>query len=225
MKTYKYQMHSHTVPCSHANMTSREFVTALYDGGYAGAVITNHFYNGDTGLDRAMSWEEFVKEYERDYLECKEAAKEYDLDMIFGLEEHVGGGLEVLIYGVTPEVIYAHPELIERNFKRWHDVITSHGGVVIQAHPFRERTYIAEPKVLPLDCIDGIEVYNAGNKPPMNERAEAFAGEHPELILTSGADTHSTNTACCAGIECTERIRSEAELVRVLKSQSYKIIK
>lgn len=219
-------MHTHTAPCSRCGVTTPEqLAEALRSGGYNGAVLTNHFYGGNTGISRALSWDEFVKQYELDYLACREAAKEYDLDIIFGIEEHISGGLEILIYGITPEVLYAHPELKIRDFELWHDVITSHGGIVIQAHPYRERAYIAEPKVLPRQWIDGIEVYNAGNLTLMNERARMYAEANPDLILTSGADTHSPDSVCRAGIECNERIRDGAELVRVLKSGSYRLIK
>ena len=34
-----------------------------------------------------------------------------DFDVLFGIEEGVGGGKEVLLYGITPQVLYDHPEL------------------------------------------------------------------------------------------------------------------
>ena len=219
-------MHTHTAPCSRCGVTTPgQLAEALRNGGYSGAVLTNHFYGGNTGISRALSWDEFVKQYELDYLACREAAKEYDLDIIFGVEEHISGGLELLVYGITPDVLYAHPEMKIRDFELWHDVITSHGGIVIQAHPYRERAYIAEPKVLPREWIDGIEVYNAGNLTLMNERAKMYAEANPDLILTSGADTHTPDSVCYAGIECNERIRDGAELVRVLKSGDYNLLK
>ena len=85
MKQYKYQMHTHTTPCSRCGlMTPYDFCKGLHDNGYRGAVITNHFLHGNTGIDRDLPWEEFVKAYENDYLECKKAAKEFDLDILFG---------------------------------------------------------------------------------------------------------------------------------------------
>ena len=67
MKTYKYQMHTHTAPCSLcASMTPEELAEALNKGGYQGCVMTNHFMMGNTGIDRALSWNDFVKQYELD---------------------------------------------------------------------------------------------------------------------------------------------------------------
>ena len=57
------------------------------------------------------------------------------------------------------------------------------------------------------------------------EEAEEFAKENPGIILTSGADTHTADTLCYAGIEADERIRNGAELVSLLRSGAYRLIK
>ncbi len=225
MNKYKYQMHTHTFPCSDCSrMSPEELVKSLHDGGYSGCVITNHFMNGNTGIDRNLPWEEFVGYFEADYLECKKHADKYGLDIIFGIEEGVGGGLEILCYGITPEILRSHPELRRRDARQWHDVARSCGALCIQAHPFRECDHVPEPKLLPLDVIDGFEVYNAGNSCENNvSAAEAFKN-HPGLITVSGADTHSPATVCLGGIEASKRITNEKELVEVLKSGEYTLI-
>lgn len=226
MSEYKYQMHTHTYPCSHCAVTTpKELAKALHKGGYSGCVITNHFFNGNTGIDRYLPWNDFVKQYETDYLECKKQAEKYNLDIIFGIEEHVGGGLEILCYGITPDLLYNHPELKERNIEQWHRLVHSVGGIVIQAHPFRRRFYIPEAKSLPLELIDGIEIFNEGNSQRDNLEAEYLAEKHPEFICVSGADTHDESNVCVGGIISPQRIKNEKDLVSVLKSGDYKIIK
>lgn len=226
MKSYKYQMHAHTLPCSACSkITPTELVDSLHKGGFSGCVITNHFMGGNTGIDRKLPWEEFVRAYELDYLELKGLAAGYDMDILFGVEQHVGGGLEILCYGVTPEMLYAHPELADKRFDLWYNVMHSYGVICVQAHPFRERDYIPEPKALPVEFIDGIEVYNAGNSYESNRDAEIFAEKYPHFILISGADTHYTKTACLGGIETTQRIRNDKELIEVLKTNNYTLIK
>ena len=223
---FRYQMHAHTLPCSACSeMFAEELAESLFEGGYSGCVITNHFINGNTGIYRKLPWEEFVEEYERSYFELKEFGEEYGLDIIFGIEEHVGGGLEILCYGITPEILYQHPELRERNLELWYKTLKEYGVLCIQAHPFREMPYIPESKVLPLEFIDGIEVFNADNYLEDNQAAEEFAKEHPELILLSGADTHEGITACFGGIETTRRIRNGQDLVEILKNREYTLIK
>lgn len=226
MSEYKYQMHTHTYPCSHcAVMTPKELAKALHKGGYSGCVITNHFFNGNTGIDRHLPWNDFVKQYEIDYLECKKQAENFDLDILFGIEEHIGGGLEILCYGITPDLLYNHPELKERNPEQWFNLVHSCDGIVIQAHPFRRRLYIPQAKSLPFELIDGIEVFNAGNSMRDNLEAEYFADNHPEFICVSGADTHDESTVCLGGIISSQRIKNEKELVKVLKSGKYELIK
>lgn len=218
-------MHTHTAPTSRcAVMTPEELAEGLCEAGYAGAVLTNHFFGGNSGVDRTLPWEDFVAAYERDLELCREAAKKHDLDIIFGVEEHIYGGLEVLCYGVTPKLLKDNPVLRERRLEEWSEILHGAGALMIQAHPYRERGYISEPGVLPLGHIDGIEIYNAGNEPVFNERARAYADAHPDLILTSGADAHGRGTVGIGGIAASERISDERELVALLRSGRYELI-
>lgn len=222
---FKYQMHCHTSPCSGcAHMSPLELVNALHDGGYSGCVITNHFYNGNSGIDRSMLWTDFVGAYENDFLECKAYAKKYDIDFLFGIEEHFGNGREILCYGVTPEMLRAHPELQERNLKLWYETMSALGVVVVQAHPYRARKHISEVGPFSVEFLDGIEVYNYRNYPEENEQAKAFAEQHPDFILTSGSDAHITEVVPHAGIMTQKRIISEKELAAVLISREYTLI-
>ncbi len=222
---YKYQLHAHSFPCSACSQVSiGELVCAVAEGGYQGLVITNHFKHGNTGISRDLPWPEFVRQYELDYLAGKEIAEQCGIDLLFGIEENIGGSLEVLCYGITPELLYSHPELNAMDIELWYRVVSENGGLVIQAHPFRDRAYIPCPGLLPLEFIDGIEVYNTANEPAHNDLAAEFAAEHPELILISGRDFHGWGSPCIAGIECETRIRTESDLADLLKSGKYKLL-
>ncbi len=223
---YKYQMHIHASPCSKcASMTNNELINSLVEGGYSGCVLTNHFYKGNTGIDRNLPWNEFVSHYEKDYTECKEIAKNYDLDIIFGIEEHLCDGLEILCYGITPQFLYDHPELqYDHSIETWSNALHSIGALCIQAHPFRNRVYIKNPRLLPLEHLDGIEVFNACNKKRENNEANAIALLHPNWILTAGGDSHSCESVCWSGIQTKTRINDENTLVDILKSKEYELI-
>lgn len=226
MNKFKYQIHCHTYPCSHCGKTNpQELVDVLLTEGYAGACITNHFYNGNSGIDRDLSWEEFVAAYENDWLECKKLGEPKGLDIFFGIEAGIGGGREVLCYGVTPKMLYEHPELKEKDYKLYYETLSPLGVLIIQAHPFRERDYITNVGVLPHEFIDGIEVFNFGNKPEANTRAEEYAADNSGLILTSGADAHKPSEYGRAGIATEERLYTSEKLVEVLKSGNYEILK
>lgn len=222
---YKYEMHIHTSPCSGGGSDIRAHIDALIQKGYSGMVVTNHFYNGDTRIDRALPWEDFVDAYRQDYLYGLEYAREKDFDLLFGLEEHVGNGQEILLYGITPELIAAHPELKTPDPVAYAEVVHAAGGLVYQAHPYRCAPWIlcAEPLAC-LDQLDGIEVHNAGNHPQWNEQAQKLADERG-LSCTAGSDGHGTDTAGRSGIATRERIRTNEDLVRTLKSGDYTVIR
>ena len=60
---------------------------------------------------------------------------------------------------------------------------------MIQAHPYRMRDYIKKLNLHP-ECVHGLEVYNAGNRPEENDKALALAKE-TGLPCTSGSDMHN----------------------------------
>ena len=228
MKQYKYPMHVHTSPCSACGgMIPAELCEALHENGYQGTVLTNHFYHGNSGIDRSESttWEAFVHAYEKDYLECLEEAKKYDLDIIFGIEEVVIPGLEILCYGITPQMLYDNPQLRNCDIEEFTKTLRGYGVVLVQAHPFREAFYIPNPGPLPLKYVDGLEVYNRGNSTDeMNQKAWDLANENPHLIKTSSADAHSVDRVMYGGISTDKRIKTSQDLINTLRSGSYKLI-
>lgn len=220
---YKYEMHVHTCPCSGGGKDIREHIDDLIAKGYSGMVVTNHFYAGDNRIDRELPWAEFVDAYRQDYLYGLEYAKAVGFDLLFGLEENVGYGREILLYGITPELIESHPELKRASAEKYAEVVHAAGGLVYQAHPYRARDYIRNP--FPLECLDlldGIEVYNAGNEPEWNESARVFAEERG-IACIAGSDGHTIGTAGRAGIATRERIACNDDLVRILKNNEYTV--
>ena len=224
-KIYKYEMHMHTCPCSGGGVDIREHIDALIKKGYSGAVVTNHFYNGDNRIDRSLPWAEFVDFYRQDYLLGLQYAQKLDFDLLFGLEEHISDGRELLIYGITPDFLDLHPELKMASAEVYASVVHAAGGVLYQAHPYRAKSYINKP--FPFECLhllDGIEVCNAGNLPEWDEKAKALADELG-LATIAGSDAHSSENAGRAGIAARERIRNNEALVRILKSGAYTIFR
>ena len=220
---YRYEMHIHSRPCSGGGDDIIKQIKRLIKLGFTGMVITNHFYYGDTRIDRSLSWEEFVDAYRQDYLRGKAYADTVDFDLFFGIEEHVGDGREILIYGITPELLAGHPELKMAPAEDYVRVAHSVGALVFQAHPYRERYYITNPGALEcLDELDGIEVYNAANKPEENERARALAKEKG-LRVTAGSDGHSVESCGRAGIETFRRPRDYAEFIEMLRAGEYTV--
>ncbi len=219
---YLYELHQHTVGVSAcAYDTPEETVRELKRAGYAGMVLTNHFYHGNSGVRRQQTWEDFVRPYEQAYAQAKAAGDQLDFDVLFGIEEGVGGGKEVLIYGITPQFLYDHPDLRRCDLETLYALVHAAGGLVVQAHPFRVRDYIAAPwEELPSAFLDGVEVYNACNDDLSNLRAQQFAEVH-DLIPVAGSDAHEADTPYRAGIVCEHRIRTNEQLVDVLLNGDY----
>lgn len=219
---YRYEMHQHMTPCSHCGRADPAgLVCKLKEQGLAGCVITDHFYHGNSGIERSLTWEEFCRPYEDNYLETREEGKKLGIDILFGLEEHVGDGKEVLIYGITPEFMYLHPELREGSLETVFRAAKEFGAVVIQAHPFRSRDYIPDPdKKLDASFLDGYEIFNTANKPEDNEKAFNVFSDCGK-ILTAGSDCHRNENGTRSGIETDFRITDERQLAEVLKSGKY----
>ncbi len=219
---FLYEMHQHTAGCSACGIDNPEkTVRELKAAGFAGMVLTNHFYHGNTGIPRSLPWQEFVRRYEDGFLQAKSTAEPLDFDVLFGLEEGIGAGREVLLYGITPDFLYSHPELRDADLPLISRLVRDAGGLVFQAHPFRVRSYIPRPfEELDPRYLDGVEVWNACNGDLENVRAEIYAKKN-RLLPCAGSDAHTGIFPRRAGIACAHRITDEQMLADTLRQQSY----
>ena len=94
-----------------------------------------------------------------------------------------------MIYGLDENWLLSHPQVVDWSVEEQFFEIDRAGGVVVQAHPFREASYLPRIQLYP-DYIHAIEGINTGNaKPVFNRRAVEFARQH-HLPITGGSDTH-----------------------------------
>ncbi len=222
---YKYEMHQHTSACSLcAKADTVELIKALKDAGFQGVVLTNHFYHGNTAVDRKLSWKKFCEEYEKDYKVAKEVGKKLDFDVLFGIEQGIGSGKEVLIYGLSPKKLIKHKELRDGGLENIYKIVKSEGGLVIQAHPFRDREWIENPdEKLPLEFLDGFEIINRGNDVETNQKAIDYT-KNMNVIKIAGSDSHDIDVGGIRfGIVTEKRIKTEKALVKTLTEGKYEI--
>jgi hypothetical protein len=66
--------------------------------------------------------------------------------------------------------------------------ISEAGGLVVQAHPFRERSYIHTIRLNPETC-HAMEAYNSGNPTIQNNNAELYCRQN-NFFMTAGSDIH-----------------------------------
>ena len=196
---FLYETHMHTKSGSAcAHNTGAEMAKAAKEYGYTGIIITEHNWGGNTCVPRDLPWEEFMDRFVKGYEDALEYGKANDLDVFWGYEAGFDA-TEFLIYGVTPDWMKQHPEMHDATIQEQYRLIHEAGGLVIQAHPYREEWYIKEIRLFP-DCVDGVEGINAThsnhrsvshNDPEFDKRAIAYAKKY-ELPMSAGSDVHST---------------------------------
>ena len=216
---YRYETHCHCSQCSGCGRsTSQEMVQAYHKAGYAGLVLTDHFVLGNTAVDTTLPWEQQMHCYYNAYLDAKAAAEELDFDVIFGIEHAYGDGKEVLIYGIGLDFLLANPDIPKIPLDEFVRRVQKAGGIVIQAHPYRNRPYVNMDVAPRTDIVDGIEVHNICNNPGADRQALALTQEK-DFLITSGGDMHWAQDPRLgqSGIVLPYRIRDEKELVAALK--------
>lgn len=197
---YLYETHMHTSEGSAcAQNTGKEMARAYAEAGYTGIIITDHFFYGNTAVDRSLPWSEWVEKFGLGYEHAKEEGDRLGLQVFFGWESGYQG-TEFLIYGLDKQWLLEHPEIKDATVAEQYKLVHEGGGIVCQAHPFREASYISEIRLFP-EYVDGVEGVNASHSslskrslchPEYNERALAYAMEH-NFPLTAGSDQHNTD--------------------------------
>ncbi len=208
MDLYFYETHLHTCEASAcAGTPGKDYIKAYKEAGYAGFFVTDHFFNGNSAVPKDLPWEERIDLYCRGYENAKEEAdKVGGLDVFFGLEVNFKGD-EYLLYGPDKEWLKAHPEIMGWTHEELRKEVHKIGGLMIQAHPFRDRGYLSGIYVHPCQC-DGFEGYNSGNPGYSDCYGFDFALKN-RIKMTSGSDIHRVKdiTDNPGGICFTSRLR------------------
>ncbi|MCM1183947.1 MAG: PHP domain-containing protein [Roseburia sp.] len=216
---YIYETHLHTTAASAcAKSAGADYISFYKELGYTGIIVTDHFFNGNCSIPKNLPWEERVNLFCRGYEEAKAEGDRQGLQVFFAWEARFDGD-EFLIYGLDKAWLLAHPEMMEWDHLTHHAKIRAEGGLVVQAHPFRERGYLSEVYVHPHQC-DAFEVANAGNPHEQNRMAFRYAREH-DIPMTAGSDIHHvghTDNGRIYGLEFEQPLSSIADYVRAVKS-------
>ena len=216
---FYYELHSHTNAASLCSIVEpEEYIQFYINKGYSGMVITDHFYHGNTSVNRRLPWDVFIDEYCEGYYRAKREGDKHGFTVLFGFEQKFTDGTdEYIVLGISPEWLKNHPEI--RDMKRipFFDTIKKAGGFVIQAHPFRVRYYVSDIR-LALDYVDAIEVLNLGDEDDYSRRAYEYA-KNLGLPMTGGTDIHSIeNRDEVSGVALEKRIDTVEELLEEIKS-------
>jgi len=214
--SYLYETHSHTSEASACGRVSgSDYIDFMKYKGYQGMIITDHFFNGNSAINRSLPWEERVPLYADGYKRAKAASKGKDFDVMFGIEYNFNGD-EYLIYGVDEKWLLENSDIMtlgrEDVYKRVHEA----DGIMVQAHPYRERDYLSAIRLTSKIC-DGIEVYNATNSDNMNALGYGYA-KRLNVPMTAGSDIHFFHDKAMGGMLLPSRISDSSEYASALLS-------
>lgn len=209
---YKYETHLHTFPvsrCARANVSEcLEFYKKL---GYDGIFITNHFLDGNINIASDTSYEEKIEFFCKDYEEAAKLGKEIGIKAFFGAELSYKG-TDFLIYGLDKEWYLKNPQIMDMKKSEELEYMKENGALVIQAHPYREASYIDHIRLFPRS-VHGVEVINGCRTEHENNMARIYA-ENYRLLEFAGSDNHQgARQTFLAGMCSDEPISTEREFV------------
>ena len=215
---YRYETHIHTFPVSLCAKASVEESLAFYQKlGYDGVFITNHFLDGNIRIDREMSYEEKIRFYFSDFEKGVEIGKKLGIK-VFGGVELSYGGTDFLVYGLDKDWFLAHPEIMDMKKSEELALMMEHGALIIQAHPYREASYIDHIRLYPRH-VHGVETVNANRTDAENRMAKVYA-EHYGLLEFAGSDNHSAaKQKKLAGLCCEEPVCSVEDFIGKVKGK------
>lgn len=219
---FKYETHLHTFPVSRCGQAGvRENLVFYQKLGYDGVFITNHFLDGNINIDAGENYENKINFYFSDYERALELGQELGIK-VFGGVELSYAGTDFLVYGLDKQWFLAHPEIMEMEKTDELQLLMDSGALVIQAHPYREASYINHIRLFPRH-VHGVEIINACRKDGENKMAEIYA-EHYGLLPFAGSDNHiGQKQEKLAGLCCNEPVLNEADFIRKVRSGEMEI--
>ncbi|MDF2941389.1 MAG: hypothetical protein K0S01_247 [Herbinix sp.] len=222
MSLYLYETHLHTTEasaCSHVD--AAEHVRYYKDAGYAGIIVTDHFFNGNSNIPQNLPWEERVDLFCRGYENAKAEGDRIGLSVFFGWEANFRF-TEFLIYGLDKAWLKEHPDILSWTLEEQYLRVHEDGGYVVHAHPFRVRPYIKEIRLFP-EAIDAVEVINVGNQNnEFDKQALAYAKKH-KLPFMAGTDAHGFDSHH-SGVAFQNKVEDIGSFIDSIKSGKYELI-
>lgn len=222
---FKTEMHVHSASVSNcATVYEEDIVERYIAAGYTSLVLTNHLsrftYKNKKFDHSADPWDVKI-DYYMNGLDRMRTAAAGRINVLLGVELRSNlDENDYLIHGIDEAFLRSFPEIMDTPIA---DVVTrvhEAGGLLFQAHPFRNSMRITKPSIL-----DGIEVYNGhSGQESRNDIANMWADKFG-LRKLSGTDYHHDHHVIGAGIETEQPITDTHQLVEILLSGKYELIR
>ena len=221
MKRYLYETHLHTFPVSKCAKSSVAQSLEFYKNlGYAGVFITNHFIDGNINCDKSLPYDKRIEFYFSDYEQGLRIGKELGIFVFLGIESS-HKGTDFLIYGLDKAWFLEHPEIEQLKKTEFLTLAAQAGALIIQAHPYREASYIDHIRLFPRH-VHGAEIYNAHRLDFENEMATHYAKSY-DLLAFAGSDTHDVNrTNSLGGMQSDVAIADVHDFIMQVKNGKMK---
>jgi len=227
MTEYLWETHMHTSETSRcARSPAAKMVAAYKDAGYHGIVVTDHFLNGYSCMEKDWPWQKRIDGLLKGYLAAREAGEKLGLCVLLGWEYYDQGG-DFLTFGLSEAFLRDHDDLCDIPLDEYVRRVRAAGGFVSQAHPYRRAAYLPEQVAVRVDIVDGLEVFNGSHKVEQrsfDDQALETALAHG-LLQTAGSDAHSVRAAATAAMAFSEPFDTAEELVRALKARQGRAVR
>ena len=215
---FLYETHLHTCEASACGKVHGEdYIPYMMAKGFSGIIVTDHFFNGNTRVPSNLPWRDRVEMYCSGYERALKASEGRDFTVMFGVEVNFYKD-EYLIYGIDKQWLLDNECIMDMTRIELHEAVNKAGGIMIQAHPYRERDYLSDIKLAPASAIDGVEIYNAANYPNMNALGYEFARDLG-MPMTAGSDIHYFYEGDMGGMLFNEKIRSVKDYVAAIQNR------
>ncbi len=220
---YLYETHCHTAKISACGRISAEEIVDLYlASGFAGVIVTDHFLQGNCRITYEhpdLPYPERIHMFFEGYREVKAAAADR-LDVFFGFERSYGG-TDVLVYGLDEPRLQAIPEIETMDMRTFIRFMNELGALTVQAHPFREASYIDHIRLY--TDTQGVEIYNSCRDDLSNRLAEFYWHEYDRAVgkaFTAGSDLHAVSSpAILGGMRFPERLASIDDFIQAVREK------
>ena len=217
---YKYELHCHTKETSLCGQVPAAEIVKMYkEAGYNGIVITDHYSPMTFKPSRVWRPQTDIDFYLSGYKEALKYADE-NFTVLLGMEiRYYATANDYLVYGVTEDFLRNNGNLMKLYPKKFYKLAKANNMLVVQAHPFRKLMIRTNPEYL-----DGTEVHNGKADMESNLQAAKWAEENKMAIRVSGSDFHRPKNLAVGGIITNEPIKTNDDLLRILRSGAFEMI-
>lgn len=195
-------MHCHSKGISRCcKVPIEDILERTKQAGIDAIILTNHYIKDYVANDDSL---DFAKKYINEYLYAKTLEEKYNCKVFFGIELTVefARAVHLLIYGVPTDFVLKHHDIYNYSLEKIYSIVKQAGGILIQAHPFRNNC-----SVLDVNFLDGVEI----NCHPIYKFSHSDEllkiGKDNNLLVTVGGDYHADTYRPLCGVNFPDSVK------------------